>query len=562
MSTAESLSRYVELQELGQGAQGRVVLARYTESSELVAIKFLAPNLLRDERQVNGFRREAELLAKVRHPHVAQVREYLQTGAQAAIVMEAINGVSLQQVLKQHGRLTIEASLAVLKGSLLGLDAAHQMGIVHRDYKPANVMVQEDGQSKLIDFGVATLAGERSMSGTPAYMAPEQWRREEATPATDVYAATCVFYECVTGHSPFRSGNLTEMAACHLQKPAPLQELPEELRDLVAAGMAKDPMDRPSRALVFVGQLERVAADIYGSDWEPRGLAALASGAVSLAALFPLSLLAFGSGSAQAGTSTASTVLSGGTGKTGWLTKIGGGKTAAVGAGALATGTACWLMLSGPDVGGASTASYEQWFHNASLVTGNPSIPVGSKAGPGTRYRLSVTPARVTHGTRVTLRVYFEARATWGLEYLSENIYRCHDPNSNGPGTYHRPYTVGMGGIFTGEEFKNADTEVWLYPGGRSDRFPSGDSTLKIPAKLTSDKKDQLYRYSECAWIFPVEGSFTFHVPHGIEPGVYLLSAYSPPGRIDSAKLGSTPIPLETAGLRTEGRLPKLTVLG
>ena len=181
MSTARLLRQYTELRNLGQGTQGRVFLARHTGSSEIVAIKLLSPELLHDEYLVSGFRREAELLAQIRNPHVAQVREYLQSEKQAAIVMEAVNGASLQKVLETHGKLAAEAALFVLKGSLLGLDAAHQRGIIHRDYKPANVMVQVDGQSKLIDFGVATLAGERSMSGTPAYMAPEQWRREEAS---------------------------------------------------------------------------------------------------------------------------------------------------------------------------------------------------------------------------------------------------------------------------------------------------------------------------------------------------------------------------------------------
>ncbi|WP_106403049.1 serine/threonine-protein kinase [Actinocorallia populi] len=560
MNAAGLLPRYTEIQELGQGAQGRVVLARHTGSSELVAIKFLASDLLSDERQINGFRREAELLARVRHPHVAQVREYLQSGAQAAIVMEAVHGVSLQKVLEQHGRLTAEASLTVLKGSLLGLDAAHRLGIVHRDYKPANVMVQEDGQSKLIDFGVAALAGERSMSGTPSYMAPEQWKREEAVPATDVYAATCVFYECVAGRRPFQAKTLAEMAARHLQTPVPLEGFPAELREIITAGMAKEPAGRPSHALAFVDRLEQVAAEAYGQDWESRGLAALAAGAAALATLFPLALLAAGSGTVQTGTSIATTVLGGGTGKTGWLTKIGTGKAAAVGSGTLAVGATCWLLLSGPDVGGTSTSSYEEWFYNAAVVTGNQSIPPGSKAGPGTRYRLSISPSRVAPGTRVTLRLRFEARATWGLEYLSENNYRCHDPDANGPGAYHQAYNVKMGGTFTLEEFENAEKEIWLYPGGRTSRIPASAPANKLPAKLTSDRGEEHYRTSECAWIFPIQGVFTFRIPDDARPGEYLVSAFNPPGLISTAERNSSTVSLKESGLRVEGELPRLTV--
>lgn len=557
MSTNGSLPRYTELQELGQGAQGRVVLARHTGSSELVAIKFLSPDLLRDERQVDGFRREAELLSRVRDPHVAQVREYLQNGDQAAIVMEAVNGVSLQKLLKRHGQLTPEAALTVLKGSLLGLDAAHRLAIVHRDYKPANIMVQEDGRSKLIDFGVAALTGERSMSGTPAYMAPEQWRKEDATPATDVYAATCVFYECVAGKRPFQAGKLMEMAARHLQAPIPLEEIPEELHQIISAGMAKKPEDRPPRALVFVEWLDQVAADAYGPDWEARGLAALAVGAAALAALFPIALLT-ASGTGQAGTSVATTALGSGSGKAGWLTKMGGGKAAAAGTGVIAIGAVGWLVLSGPSVGGTSTASYEQWFANAALVTGNQSIPQGSKAGPGARYRLSVAPARAAHGTRVTLRVHYETRAPWGLEYLSEKSYRCHDPHGNKTDAYHQSYFVGTN---TKGKFEKADNEVWLYPANQAATLPDTASATRIPARLALTEQEQVYRPSECAWILPVEGIFSFDVPENIPSGEYLISAFSPPGLIYSARHGSVDIPLETAGLRTEGRLPRFTVL-
>lgn len=557
MSTAELLPQYIELQELGQGAQGRVVLARHTGSSELVAIKFLAPELLQNEQQVDGFRREAELLARVRNPYVAQVREYRQDGGQAAIVMEAVNGVSLRKLLNEHGRLAPEAALVVLKGSLLGLDAAHQLGIVHRDYKPANVMVQEDGQSKLIDFGVAALAGERSMSGTPAYMAPEQWKQEDAVPATDVYAATCVFYECVTGHQPFRARTVVEMAARHLQASVPLENVPEALHQIVSVGMAKEPRNRPPRASVFVEWLDRIASNAYGDDWESRGLAALAAGVATLAALLPLALLV-SSGTGQAGTSVATTVLSSGTGKGGLLAKVGGGKAAAAGTGVLAVGAVGWLVLSGPDVGGTSSASYEQWFANASLITGNQSIPQGSKAGPGVRYRLSVNPARATRGTRVALRVSYEAKATWGLEYLSEGNYRCHDPDGTKTDAYHQSYSVGTN---TKDQFRETDNEVWLYPASRTAGLPTATSTTKISAKLSVTEKEQFYRSSECAWIMPLEGVFTFTLPENIRPGNYLISAFNPPGLVSSTRRGSTDVPLESAGLRTEGELPRFTVL-
>src|SRR5262249_62062422 len=117
-----------------------------------------------------------------------------------------------------------------LKGSLLGLAAAHAVHIVHRDYKPGNVIVQADGTSKLIDFGIATSSGVRSLAGTPAYMAPEQWSGQPASPATDVYAATCVCFDCVTGHVPYRGEGQPELMRQHMAEPLPLAELAEPPR--------------------------------------------------------------------------------------------------------------------------------------------------------------------------------------------------------------------------------------------------------------------------------------------------------------------------------------------
>ncbi|WP_119727442.1 serine/threonine-protein kinase [Thermomonospora amylolytica] len=172
------LPGYTELGELGRGAQGRVVLARDETDGELVAIKYLDPGRLADERALDRFRGEARALAQVRDPHVARLHRLVETAEGAAIVLEAVRGASLRTLLDRYEPMSPESALAVLKGSLLGLAAAHAAGVIHRDYKPANVIVQPDGLSKLIDFGVAGLAGERSGGGTPAYMAPSSGRED------------------------------------------------------------------------------------------------------------------------------------------------------------------------------------------------------------------------------------------------------------------------------------------------------------------------------------------------------------------------------------------------
>ncbi|MGI5328612.1 protein kinase domain-containing protein [Actinomadura nitritigenes] len=271
------LEGFTEIGELGTGAQGRVVLARRGGRGPYVAIKYVRAGAGRVPSQ-----REARILARVDDPHIARLYELVEGAGGVALVMEAVPGHPLAAVLARNGALPPEAALLVLRGSLLGLAAAHAAGVVHRDYKPSNVIVQADGASKLIDFGVATAAGTRSRAGTPAYMAPEQWGGEPASSATDVYAATCVFYECVTGRPPFAGDGPLALMAQHSADPVPLEDVPAPLRRLVEQGMAKDPGHRPRGAAEFVAVLEAVAGEAYGSGWERRGRLALAALAVAL----------------------------------------------------------------------------------------------------------------------------------------------------------------------------------------------------------------------------------------------------------------------------------------
>ncbi|MFC4048653.1 protein kinase [Actinomadura syzygii] len=292
---------YTELGELGAGAHGRVVLARHGDEGALVAIKYVGTGERTAPRVPSE--REARIMASVRHPNVVRLHALVRGDTGVALVMEAVRGVSLNRLLRGLGALEPEAALAVLKGSLLGLAAAHDAGVVHRDYKPDNVIVGDGGVSKLIDFGVASVSGESSVAGTAAYMAPEQCNGDPAGPAADVYAATCVFVECVAGRPPYRGDRDAVLMAQHLHGPIPAELVPAPLRGLVAHGMAKSAAERPPGAAEFVAELEAVAVEEYGDDWERRGLIALAAAAL---ALMPRG------GPAQAGTSTAdSTVGSG-----------------------------------------------------------------------------------------------------------------------------------------------------------------------------------------------------------------------------------------------------------
>jgi serine/threonine-protein kinase len=276
------------MKTLGAGGFGAVVLARHDATGTPVAIKFLRPNLLADQGFAALFRAEAVTLGAVDSPYVVRLYEYVEAPAGAAIVMELVDGVSLHEIVARQGKTAPEAALVVLYGSLLGLAAAHARGVVHRDFKPANVLVNAYGASKLTDFGIAARTGSTTVpAGSLSYAPPEQFDGGPATPASDVYAATATFYECLTGQPPFRGDTADELIAAHRSAPVPLEAVPEALRPVVAAGMAKDPGQRPVNALTLAAELRAAAAAAYGADWADRGVSHLRDAAVLLAALWP-----------------------------------------------------------------------------------------------------------------------------------------------------------------------------------------------------------------------------------------------------------------------------------
>jgi hypothetical protein len=282
-----SVPGYTALRQLGEGGFGEVLLARHDATGTLVAIKYLRHNLLVDRGFADMFRGEAEVLASLNDPNIVRLYEYVESPAGAAIVMELVDGVTLSDILTRAGSTTAEAALVVLQGSLLGLAAAHRRGVVHRDYKPANVLINGDGVSKLTDFGIAVRAGDHPIpAGTLLYAAPEQIAGAPASPASDVYSATATFYECLTGHPPF-TGEAVQLLYKHSMEPVPLEPVPEPLRPLVTAGMAKDPQSRPADAASFVTSLRAVASGSYGQDWADRGRSHLGEAALLLAALWP-----------------------------------------------------------------------------------------------------------------------------------------------------------------------------------------------------------------------------------------------------------------------------------
>ena len=193
---------------LGRGGMGVVYKARQKSLNRMVAIKILAPEKERDTAFTDRFAREAEILARLNHPHIVTIYDFGVTDGLCFLVMEFIDGVNLRDVLRD-GKLDPEQALAIVPPVCDALQLAHRKGIIHRDIKPENLLLDRDGNVKIADFGVASLIYEQGSGGTPRYMAPEQ-RRTRATidHRADIYALGVVLYEMLTGELP--AGNLVK----------------------------------------------------------------------------------------------------------------------------------------------------------------------------------------------------------------------------------------------------------------------------------------------------------------------------------------------------------------
>jgi eukaryotic-like serine/threonine-protein kinase len=275
---------YADDRELGHGVSGRVVAAVSEATGQPVAIKYLNDNLVRDTEFLGEFRADTERLISLDAPHAASVFDYVeQPGGGAAVVTELIDGVSLRKMLR-HGPLGAKAALVVFKDSLLGLAAAHSRRVAHRDVKPDNVLVDANGWCTLTDFGLAVKTDKQMpAAGTPEYMAPELWNGSPNLPATDMYAATIVLCESLTGKPPF-SGRLVSLREQHEVMEVPLGAYDPPLRDLIGWGLAKYSDRRPPSARVFVNELDQRALAAYGPNWEDEGRRELADRAARVLA--------------------------------------------------------------------------------------------------------------------------------------------------------------------------------------------------------------------------------------------------------------------------------------
>jgi serine/threonine-protein kinase len=250
--TGAALDGRYELQEaIGEGAFGRVYRGHDRRLQRTVAIKLIKPWWAEDPAWARSFEREARLLARVSHPGIVQIFDVGQADEGLYYVSELVDGESLAERL-ERGPLAPWEAASVAEQFARALGRAHARQVVHRDVKPANILVAHDGRVKVGDFGVARLAEGSSdgagatIVGTPRYMAPEQARGLGVSPATDVYSAGIVLYEMLAGAAPFSDGPAVELALHHLRdEPPPLPAtVPAPLRQIVQRALAKEPAER------------------------------------------------------------------------------------------------------------------------------------------------------------------------------------------------------------------------------------------------------------------------------------------------------------------------------
>lgn len=268
--------RYRIVGRLGQGGMARVFLAEDETLHRQVAIKVLSDRHSDDPHFIERFQREARAAARLNHPNIVQVYDQVQGPSGAYIVQEYVEGETLKELIRREAPLDARRAITIALQILAALRVAHQQGVIHRDIKPQNILVQTDGKVKVADFGIAS-AGETEMTeagsivGTAQYLAPEQARGLQVGPPADLYAVGIVLYEMLSGRVPFEGDAAVTVAMRHVQEaPEPLTDrnplVPVPLESVVMRALSKDPATRYQSADEMGVELDRVRQGLPISD--------------------------------------------------------------------------------------------------------------------------------------------------------------------------------------------------------------------------------------------------------------------------------------------------------
>ncbi|GAA4418171.1 hypothetical protein GCM10023187_51330 [Nibrella viscosa] len=271
---------YKLIDKIGEGGMGVVYRATDLSLDREVAVKMIHPHLLNDPVTLERFRREAKALGRLNHPNIATLHSFLQDGNGHYMVMEFVDGQSLDKLLLQNGPVPVPVAVQIILQALDGLAHAHQRHVLHRDLKPANLMLTKDGSVKVMDFGIARLTDATTQKisltanfmGTWQYAAPELLGNGSASTASDLYALSLVLYELLTGRSPFNATTVTTLINQILhQSPAPLHtyrtDVPKALEAILRKMLAKNPAKRIPDARQLSEQLQIIAPYRHTITW-------------------------------------------------------------------------------------------------------------------------------------------------------------------------------------------------------------------------------------------------------------------------------------------------------
>lgn len=255
------MSRYAVEKTLGTGGMATVELAEDKELRRKVALKRLSASLAGDGVLQERFFREARLAAALSHPNLVAVYDVGDEAGLPYIVMEYVEGETLAELMARTGPMEPDRAVDLLVQVCAGLEHAHAAGLVHRDIKPQNLLIRNDGVVKVADFGIArTLQATQlteigTVLGTAAYLAPEQAAGEPVTPAADLYSLGAVAYQLLSGRTPYEFESLADLAVKQQQPPPPLSGVPPELERAVLHALAFKPASRPRSAAAFAEEL-------------------------------------------------------------------------------------------------------------------------------------------------------------------------------------------------------------------------------------------------------------------------------------------------------------------
>ena len=247
--------RYEIIEKLGEGGMGAVYRVEDTKVREEVALKLISPRVASEKQTIERFRNELKFARKIRHKHVCQMFDLGEDEGTHFITMEYVAGEDLKNLLRRTDKLTIEMAIRVAKQVADGLAEAHRIGIVHRDLKPSNIMIDNEGEARIMDFGIARstrskgITGAGLVIGTPEYMSPEQAEGKEADSRSDIYSLGVIFFEMLTGQRPFEGDSALGIAMKHKgeepKEPRLLNpNISDSINELVLKCLKKNPDDR------------------------------------------------------------------------------------------------------------------------------------------------------------------------------------------------------------------------------------------------------------------------------------------------------------------------------